>query len=390
MKKIVLLLLLINAGSVYGQINAEHTLEDFLVQRIELQQVKKDPFFLKGIYPSYINNKQKYKTEQKDLTIFYNALIDETLQKIRPNLFPHNQVKINKLLAISKELYPRFKNQKGRNTYNFWIRDSAYKFPYSWWIPIIKKDPNVPDDMDDTSLSHLALNSSKDSAGKVHEIYQDFINRKHQPLKTAAKKYHGFEAYSTWFGKKFPVVFDISVLANTLYFVQQYDLPWTPADSSSLKLILEAVDSRDYFKKARLVSPYYGTPAIVMYHLSRLMSVKHISELEKRKEGFIADTKAMYITSQSVLEKVILSTTLKRWNVETGYFMELQKNFDNNKHFIEKAVEHSDYPFFIGNIPSYFPYGIKKIFTGLDALFYYHFCPAYNDVLLLEYLKLNN
>ena len=42
-------------------------------------------------------------------------------------------------------------------------------------------------------------------------------------------------AYSTWFGKKFPVVFDVSVLCNVLSFIQQNNLQWTKADSASLK-----------------------------------------------------------------------------------------------------------------------------------------------------------
>lgn len=387
MKKILFILFVCFSVEGIAQSFSEHSLENYLLERIAHHQVKKDNFFLPGIYPSYINNKEKYKERKKDLTIFYNALIDETLQQIYPKLSQENKTAVSSLLANSKKLYPRFKNQKGRNTYNFWIRDSAYKFPYSWWIPLIKKDPNVPDDMDDSSLSHLALNSHKDSAAEVHKTLQTFTNKAFQPLKTAEKMYRQEKAYSTWFGKKFPVVFDISVLANTLYFVERYQISWTDADSASLKVILKALDSRDYFKNARLISPYYGKPAIVMYHLSRLMNVSFIAELEKRKPQMIADTKAMYITSQSVMEKIILSTTLKRWGIETGYEKELLFLFNQNNSFLTKEIEQSDYPFFIGNIPSYFPFGIKKFFTKLDALFYYHFCPAYNNVLLLEYLK---
>lgn len=374
------------AANVFAQTQTEQQLRLYLLQRVEAMQVKEDDFFLKGIYPSYINNKQKYTTNKKDLTIFYNALIDETLQQLYPKFSIKEKSLTDKMYAASVPLYPRFKNQKGRNSYNFWVRDSLYTFPYSWWIPLIKKDPHVPDDMDDTSISHLALNSSTDSAKAVHALFQNFINRREKPLKTVDKKYREEEAYSTWFGKKFPVVFDISVLANTLFFVQTHHLEWTSADSASLEVIVQALDSRDYFKNARLISPYYGKPAIIMYHLSRLMQVKPIEALEERKQYMIADTKAMYITSQSWFEKIILSAALKKWGVETGLRNDILTAFQQNENFIQQEVEQSNYPYFIGNIPSYFPYGIKKVFTKIDALFYYHYCPAYNNVILLEYL----
>lgn len=372
--------------NAFAQAQTEQQLQHYLLQRVEAMQIKEDDFFLKGIYPSYINNKQKYTTKDKDLTIFYNALIDETLQQIYPELTIENKAIVDKMYAASLPLYPRFKNQKGRNSYNFWVRDSLYTFPYSWWIPLIKKDPHVPDDMDDTSISHLALNSSTDSAKVVHALFQGFINRPEKPLKTVDKKYRNQPAYSTWFGKKFPVVFDISVLANTLFFVQTHNLDWTSADSASLNVIVEALDSRDYFKNARLISPYYGKPAIIMYHLSRLMRVKPVGALEERKQYMIEDTKAMYITSQSWFEKIILSAALKKWGVETGLRNDIATAFEQDENFIQREVEQSDYPYFIGNIPSYFPYGLKKVFTKMDALFYYHYCPAYNNVILLEYL----
>lgn len=386
MRQLFFILLFCIATDTFAQTHTEQELQHFLLQRIENMQVKEDDFFLTGIYPSYINNKQKYATKKKDLTIFYNALIDETLQQLYPQLSEQNKALADKMYKASLPLYPRFKNQKGRNSYNFWVRDSVYRFPYSWWIPLIKKDPHVPDDMDDTSISHMALNSSTDSAKAVHALFQQFINQPQSPLKTVEKKYRDQPAYSTWFGKRFPVVFDISVLANTLFFVQTHNLAWTAADSASLNIIVEALDSRDYFKNARLISPYYGKPAIVMYHLSRLMHTKPIAELEARKQFLIADTKAMYITSQSWFEKTILSAALKKWGVETGLRNEIVAQHLNDENFIQREIEQSNYPYFIGNIPSYFPYGIKKVFTKIDALFYYHFCPAYNNVILLEYL----
>ncbi len=54
-----------------------------------------------------------------------------------------------------------------------------------------------------------------------------------------------------------------------------------------------------------------------------------------------------------------------------------------------KKVEQNNLPFFIGNIPSYFNRSIKGKFIDLRLLMYNHYCPAWNDCLLLEYLLLD-
>jgi hypothetical protein len=54
-----------------------------------------------------------------------------------------------------------------------------------------------------------------------------------------------------------------------------------------------------------------------------------------------------------------------------------------------KDIEQNNLPFFIGNIPSYFKRSIKGKFIDLRLLMYNHYCPAWNDCLLLEYLLLS-
>jgi hypothetical protein len=53
-------------------------------------------------------------------------------------------------------------------------------------------------------------------------------------------------------------------------------------------------------------------------------------------------------------------------------------------------IEKNDLPFFVGNIPSIFSLIFKKTLSRKKIGFYYHYCPAYNDVLLLEHLVLKN
>ncbi|HEY0299556.1 MAG TPA: hypothetical protein VGB84_10085 [Arachidicoccus sp.] len=349
----------------------------FILRRLDSLQIQQDNFFLPGAYPSYINNKQKFGKGKKDITVFYNILIDITLKKLRPKLKPEQQILADSLLAHSVKIYPRFKN-KTRGSYNFWLRDSAYTFPYSWWIPLIKKDAIVPDDMDDTSLSQLII--SNDSAEKLHQQMQLFTGIATKKLKTINKKYRSYNAYSTWFGKKFPVVFDVAVLSNMLTFVQTYNLSWTHADSSSLQLIAATIKNKDYIYHPLYVSPYYGKTAILLYHFARLMQMKKIDELEILKPSLINECHHQFNTTNNLLIKIIVANALHDFGEKTP------KIYLPGRHQLIRQIEENNFPFFIGNISSYFHYGMKKFFTQRGLLLYYHYCPAYNDALLLEYL----
>jgi len=140
------------------------------------------------------------------------------------------------------------KNKSGRNTYNFWRTDSSYTFPYTGWIHLIKSNTALPDDMDDTVFGMLALQADKKSAEQLHALMQFYINTNTANQKSIEPAYKKFHAYSTWFGKKFPVVFDVAVLCNILSFVQQNNLQWTHADSASLQLIVAVCNNGDYKK----------------------------------------------------------------------------------------------------------------------------------------------
>ena len=360
----------------------DSVLINLLVRRIALQQVDRDnQFFSKGNFPSYISNSANFRTTKKDNNVFFNALIHYTLSICYDFLSQQNRFNIDSVRRQSALLYPKFKNRKDRITYNFWRTDSAYVFPYTSWIHLIKKNTALPDDMDDTVLSLMAQNADTASAAAAHLVMQQYVN-KQKGAKSIEKKYRQYEAYSVWYGKDFPPVFDVCVLSNVLSFVQQYHLQWTTADSAGLQVIIQAVKSGDYQTKPLLVSPYYGNTSVILYHLARLMSIKKIPQLEELKTSLITTAVQQFAAADNSLEKIILSTAIMKW----GYVPPVL-NLPQEDEFL-KAVEQNDLPFFIGNIPSYFPSFYKRLFTQKNWLLFYHYCPAYNDVLLLEYLLL--
>lgn len=386
MKKVFSIFLLLVWFNILPQLckAQESSLINLLLKRIAAQQVKKDDYFLPGIFPSYISKKETFSDKKKDNNIFFNTLIAYTLYDIKSYVTKSNQLLIDEILEKGKPLFPKFKNQKGRNTYNFWRTDTTFEYPYTGLINPFKKKVTLPDDMDDTVLSLLALQEDDSVAANVHLLMQSFTNNDSNQVRSVIGSYNQLPAYSTWFGKKFPVVFDVSVLCNLLSFVQLCNLPWTKADSASLNVILTTIKNNDHISQPVYASPYYPKTSLILYHIARLMSIKEIPELEAMKVKLLTDAVVEFSNSKNILEKIILSSAIIKW----GYIppaLDLPSTGE-----FETGIEQNDFSFFVGNIPSYFPGWLRKYATEKNTGLFYHYCPAYNDALLLEYLVLKN
>jgi len=76
----------------------------------------------------------------------------------------------------------------------------------------------LPDDMDDTVIDLLALGTDSTSASAVHLLMQQYTNHLNgKIIRNTKKSLKKLPAYSTWFGKKMPIDFDI------LYLYVLYD-----------------------------------------------------------------------------------------------------------------------------------------------------------------------
>jgi len=161
-------------------------------------------------------------------------------------------------------------------------------------------------------------------------------------------------------------------------------LQWTKADSASLEVIVKTIQNNYHIAEPIYASPYYGKTSIILYHIARLMSIKEIPQLEALKTKLITDAVNELPNSKNILEKVILSTAILKWGYSppvTG----LPTTTD-----IETKIETNDFAFFIGNVPSYFHDMFRKYATTNHMGLFYHYCPAWNDMLLLEYLVLKD
>lgn len=354
----------------------------YLLERIARLQVREDPFFLPGIFPSYITSTEKFSRRKKDNNIFFNGLITYILKNDRSYLSPADQVLVDTIVSREQSLFASFRNRNGRNTYNFWRTDAAYPFPYTWWIHILKKSTDLPDDMDDTVFSLFALDASDSSAEMLHQLMQNFTGTDGRNVRISNPAFRKLPVYSSWFGKKFPVVPDICVLCNILTFVQIHRLGWTAADSASLQFICQAIGTGEIIRHPLQVSPYYGKTAIILYHIARLMAVHTIPQLEILKPRLIGLAVQQLAGTENILEKSVLASAVLKWGYQPPEFQLPALNE------LPVNIEENDFPFFIGDIPSYLKKTARNFLQVNRLGLFYHYCPAFNDALLLDYLIL--
>jgi len=361
-----------------------------ILQRVkEQQQIAAQSFYIKGLLPAYADKAYKgFSTRIKDNSSFCSVISVYTLNKVRQYMDSSSQKMIDEIVHKAKPAFNVFANKKGNCTYNFWRQDSAFKFPYNWWVPAIaNRSWGLPDDFDATVMNSMALNIDSIAAEKLHQYMQKFSGYPAKKIKGIPSKYKSIQAYSTWAGKKFPVFYDVCVAANILTFVQHYNIRWTKADSATLNFIIKVIDEKDHLRKTYIdISPYYKNKAVIIYHIARLMAEKKLPALEKYNQQLAKDALFLFSKSNNVLEQIVLSTALNRLGYQSPKIN--LSDFDRSI----KLIEYNDMPFFVADILSYFEGWTKKLLNATvgKSLWYNEYCPAYNDVLLLEYLALNS
>lgn len=353
-----------------------------LLQRIEQLQAKESSVFPKGMIPSYRTYALNRDREKADVNAFFTGLISFTLQDLRPKLSPVQQVIADSIIARARPVYEKFKNRKGKPTYNFWPTDTVKIFPNAGWLNLLDKKQSLPDDLDDTVIFLLALNAPDSTARKVHALMQAYTNNSKAGIKNTYKAYSKIGAYSTWFGEKMPVDFDVCVQANVLYFVQRYQFNWTAADSATLTFIEKVISDNKHMSDASYVAPHYDRSSVILYHLARLMSLKPIASLEKYRPQLISDAQSLLLQTADFMEQCILQTALMKWGVP---IKEITIRANGS---LQELVEEGKFSFFVADMASMMP-NPWKVWLGSRLGKFYYDCDAYNNVLLLENLVLS-
>jgi hypothetical protein len=352
-----------------------------LFQNLLNKQQLQSNFFKEGSFESYrqYNNSQDLKA---DNNIFFTALISYTLQNLRPSLTINEKIVADTIINRTKKAFSFYQNASGRLSYNFWPTDGTpVFFPNDFILSKFSKTLALPDDLDDTGIILSSLNLLDSIAEQAHVLMQDFVNGKKQSIKNTKKGYIKFKAYSTWYGKKMPIDFDLGVHCNILSFVNRYNLKWSAADSATYQLILKMIDDGIIFTNPKLISPYYANTAVLFYHLARLMESGKMLELENRKVILVEAAQKLFLKTDVFLEKIIILNSLLKWKIDISAM-----NFTVQNAF--EKLYFNDFVYYHGHLFAHLNRNIKNIANSLPQTEFKWYSSAFNDCLLLEYLIL--
>ena len=368
MKIIVLIACLL----IYNPILSQPTVltkSDSLIRELYQLQVKQKSFFDAGQFPSH----RGYRHVQ-DNTIFFSSLIAYTLQELSPEISPDYSNYIDSICYHVKKNYNLYQNVSGRCTYNFWKTKPVQFFPGGGLLSKLSHF-HIPDDADCTALIFLSDSTLKKQAVCLQNELANHANLSHLKIKNTYNRFRHYKAYSTWFGKRMPIEFDICVQSNVLLFIYKNKLSLTIQDQETLSLLHEQITSGIYLKAAHYLSPSYKKKSIVLYHLARLMAIGSIPLLDDCRAIIKKDIETELIHAENFMDRVILSTALIRMKgtpLPLTYPASIDKELDK-------------YVFFRANLFSTYARPCLKFITKSDLFDIPFYSKSYCMTLLIEY-----
>jgi hypothetical protein len=364
MRIIFVTVLLLIQGVVFSQ-------DIQIMKKIDSLQSRGGGFYTKGLFPSQVRfeNSEKF---HKDNNSFFTGLTLYTLQSMRQHFSSKENILLDSMEQRTTNLFQHYRNRKGGPTYNFY--QTHPDIPYAGIKVLSKlKKVRLADDLDVTSIIYLIRHSSDSLNAQVKKL-MELQTRKPEKVNTTFKKYQYSKAYRTWFAQKMKQDLDICVMANTLLFIYSKKLPLDSTDYSTIELIKRMVNENEIMKHGYIVSSYYQISPIILYHLSRLISIANNPQLNSLIPKIVVDIKKDLKMSTNKMEQIILLSSLYRLKQPVPF------------HFSYSEIQRDMQSFYW--FRAYLLYGndilIKRIFGPYTFLNLKYKSPAYYWSLVME------
>ncbi len=223
---------------------------------------------------------------------------------------------------------------------------------------------------------HDATDFPIEKSSKTKSALPNHANTIQNTIRNGHKELRHYRAYSTWFGEKMPIEFDVCVLSNYLLWLHHYNFKLNEYDISTIELIKQTINDSLYLKSPFKSAPEYPTIAIILYHLVRTTSTTPY--LSKCKDKLINDTLNTYNNTSRHFEKLILSSSLKKLNIEVPSLSYKENILEETNKF---------WWFTAGFLSSYSSFPLS--WFAPNPAFHFRFtCPAFNLCLLYENMVL--
>ena len=347
-----------------------------ILDRITSLQSDGDKVYASGLFPSQrLHHLTGYSRE--DNNIFFSALITFTLQQLNSKIPSDLIVRTEKIYQAVVSNYHKYRHYADSDTFNFWQNGERRHFPNGW---ILNKIPMLalPADADDTSIIYLTSprpNNVEKVKQKLESQYT--MNAPISPLTPPA--YRDIRAYPTFIGKKILREMDVCVICNVMYMVCQYRLPWTSVDHESVGFISRVLHRADHRNSSFLVSPHYGNPVIILYHIARLVGSFALKPFNELRNNLVKCLRQELSHDLSFMEKILASSSLLRLHEPVQQVPVSASSLTHLRRFC----------FFQAGMLTGFQNSILKWPAQMSLFHLKYRCEAYNWTLLLEYLLLS-
>lgn len=377
-----LVLIIFSVTNTAAQMYSPDSVISFLVDDIEKNQVKEKGEFFPGMFYSFRGAATPPHRFKPDNNIFFTAIGSFTLKHLSRAIKQEQQTTIDSILERSKRAFPAFQQKEGLPLYNFWPRGSKI-MPHSFIAQYMSKQFKISEDADDTVMILMSLQNNDSINAILKKRLMEVSNggTAGKKIKSTFKRFRKYQAYTTYLGYKMQPDFDFAVQCNLMYFMYNKGIFNNHQDTATIQLLAEMVKERLYMKRPKFISPYYGQPSLLLYHLTRLIAAYHPKELAAYQATIKEDLHLLYSKATTPVEKIILQTSLLRMgeNAEMPTEREIQAI---------RLVDQHKFSFFQAR-PAYWcrPF-LKSLLLHLEFVNYHFFSPTYDKILLLENLAM--
>ena len=335
-------------------------------------QTNNDTSDLNGAFPSYRKYFYSSHLKQED-NVFFTALILFNIGQFKDKMMPEELALFNTCKSKAIIYMDRFKNHNNHLTYNFWPRNPPQIFPNGGWLNLFNKQFALADDIDDASISVLAIGVTDSIAKALQSKFENYTVGKIKPNRSFYKAFKNRPVYSTWLGHKMPKDVDMSVLTNVLLMHSIAKIPLNATDSASLDLIVDLIKANKHLKDPRYVSQHYANSATILYHLARLMYFTDYPALLALKPELIEQASTLLKQSTYPLEQLLLHNSLLRLGVKP-----VTLSFDS------ASLSKNNFPYFVANVASVLNNPLKRIVNRSNLVRFDYYSYAFNLSLMYE------
>lgn len=245
---------------------------------IEVQLLKLQALQSKGgsIYPEGIFPSQRYHPflpyRREDDNLFFTVSVVHILQGLADDFSAEEKALTSEIISNAQSAYGLFRNKDGLDTYNFWQTSPSRHFPNGRVMHRFKHF-EIPDDVDDTALVYLTEDANKERTDLLREKLKQHANLAYKRAFNPIPKYRDLKCYSTFFGKKMYIEFDICVLSNLMRLILKHFSAdeLNEYDRCTLEFICRVIESDEHRKLTFYSAPNYPTTELILYHISRLI-----------------------------------------------------------------------------------------------------------------------